>query len=312
VQHLHSLQQLLRRQATQRSPPRHWVVSRILDSSAVGQAAAPGASVCNPHRTAAEAAVNDPLLGETLLSASRYTLRLWRRPGLAPPWVVAGTSWAKRRGVFEQKTTRAGNSSWCVMPGRTRYPARRRSGAASRRPVEPRRRVVDVVVAPRTRAFASQPPAPGWAAVRPARIADLGMPTPLREGVNPATPTMATQGESCPGRHVRICRWSHVRPTSIRSVVCRADRGWEISGACHGDHRERGPRAGSTQGRPANPGLVRSCGSAFSGAGEVRAGTSRPRSGGSGLDAPRRGHRRGRARGRWPRGAPVRLARPAG
>jgi hypothetical protein len=70
--------------------------------------------------------------------------------------------------------------------------------------------------------------------------------------------------------------------------------------------------AGSTQGAPANPRPVMSCDSASSGAGEVRAATSRPRSGGSGLDAPLRGHHRGRAHGRWPRGAPVRLARPAG
>jgi len=59
-------------------------------------------------------------------------------------------------------------------------------------------------------------------------------------------------------------------------------------------------------------GRVRSCDNASSGACEVRAATSRPRSGGSGLYAPPRGHDQGRARGRWPRGAPVRLARLEG
>ena len=60
------------------------------------------------------------------------------------------------------------------------------------------------------------------------------------------------------------------------------------------------------------PGRVRSCDNASSGACEVRAATSRPRSGGSGLYAPPRGHDQGRARGRWPRGAPVPLARLEG
>ena len=60
------------------------------------------------------------------------------------------------------------------------------------------------------------------------------------------------------------------------------------------------------------PGRVRSCDNASSGACEVRAAISRPRSGGSGLYAPPRGHDQGRARGRWPRGEPVPLARLEG
>jgi hypothetical protein len=64
--------------------------------------------------------------------------------------------------------------------------------------------------------------------------------------------------------------------------------------------------------RRSSPGRVRSCDNASSGACEVRAATSRPRSGGSGLCAPPRGHDQGRARGRWPRGAPVPLARLEG
>jgi hypothetical protein len=57
---------------------------------------------------------------------------------------------------------------------------------------------------------------------------------------------------------------------------------------------------------------VRSCDNASFAACEVRAATSPPRSGGSGLYAPPRGHDQGRARGRWLRGAPVPLARLAG
>ena len=60
------------------------------------------------------------------------------------------------------------------------------------------------------------------------------------------------------------------------------------------------------------PGRVRSCDNASSGAREVRAATSRPRSGGSGLYAPPRGHDQGRACGRWPRGEPDPLARLEG
>ena len=60
------------------------------------------------------------------------------------------------------------------------------------------------------------------------------------------------------------------------------------------------------------PGRLRSCDNASSGACAVPAATSPPRSGGSGLDALRRGHDQGRARGRWPRGVPVPLARLEG
>jgi hypothetical protein len=203
VQHLHSLQQLLRRQATQRSPPRHWAVSRILDSSSVVWRRGPARRCitppgCRPSRRVSRREWSTARRRPAVRVS--YKLRLWRRPGLAPPWVVAGTSWAERRGVFEQKTTRRElELVRDARPGRA-LPARRRSGAASRRPVEPRRtRHRRRCRSLEPRAFASQPPAPGWAAVRPARIADLGVPTPPREGVNAATPTTATRGEGCPG-----------------------------------------------------------------------------------------------------------------
>ena len=67
--------------------------------------------------------------------------------------------------------------------------------------------------------------------------------------------------------------------------------------------------AGVATGRSRIPGRVRSCDNGSSGACEARAVTSLPRSGGSGLYAPPRGHDQGRAGGRWPRGAPVPLAR---
>jgi hypothetical protein len=60
------------------------------------------------------------------------------------------------------------------------------------------------------------------------------------------------------------------------------------------------------------PGRARSCDNASFGACEVRAAISRPRSVGSVLYAPLRGHDQGRARGRWPRGEFVRLARLEG
>jgi hypothetical protein len=60
------------------------------------------------------------------------------------------------------------------------------------------------------------------------------------------------------------------------------------------------------------PAGFRSCDNASSGACEARAATSPPRSGGSGLYVPPRGHDQGRARERWPRGAPVPLARLEG
>ena len=60
------------------------------------------------------------------------------------------------------------------------------------------------------------------------------------------------------------------------------------------------------------PGRVRSCDNASSGACEVPAATSPPRSGGPGLFAPPRGHDQGRARERSPPGAPVPQARLEG
>jgi hypothetical protein len=135
----------------------------------------------------------------TMPSASRYTLRLWRRPGLA----LRRGSWPAPRGrnaeACSSRRPRAGNSSWCVMPGRTRHP---REEAIRRRVPETGRtssNASSTSFAPEPRAFASQPPAPGWAAVQPARIADLDVPTPPREGVNAATPTTAARGEGCPG-----------------------------------------------------------------------------------------------------------------
>jgi hypothetical protein len=78
----------------------------------------------------------------------------------------------------------------------------------------------------------------------------------------------------------------------------------------------QGPPTGTTPGsryrRRGIPGRVKSCDNGSSGACEVRAATSLPRSGGSGLYAPPRGHDQGRARGRLPRGAPVPLARLEG
>jgi hypothetical protein len=73
-------------------------------------------------------------------SASRYTLRLWRQLELA----LRRGSWPAPRWpnaeACPNRRPRAGNSSWCVMPGRDAHlPTWTRSGAASRRPVEPRR-----------------------------------------------------------------------------------------------------------------------------------------------------------------------------
>jgi hypothetical protein len=106
----------------------------------------------------------------------------------------------------------------------------------------------------------------------------------------------------------RLASQSFTRP-AMGSVVSRADRGWEISGVRHGDHRQQGlDRGVAMQGPRRIPGRVRSCDNASSGACEVPAATSPPRSGGSGLFAPPRGHDQGRARESWPPGAPVRLA----
>jgi hypothetical protein len=143
--------------------------------------------------------VNGPLLGDDPPSASRTHCGY----GDGRDWLRRG-SWPAPRGrnaeACSSRRPRAGNSSWCVMPGRTRYPreeAIRRSVPETGRTSSNASSTSLSLLEPR--AFASQPPAPGWAAVQPARIADLGMPTPPREGVNAATPTTATQGEGCPG-----------------------------------------------------------------------------------------------------------------
>jgi pimeloyl-ACP methyl ester carboxylesterase len=70
--------------------------------------------------------------------------------------------------------------------------------------------------------------------------------------------------------------------------------------------------AGVARGAAESPVGVRLCDNASCGACEVRAAIFRPRSGGSGLYALPRGHDQGCARGRWPRGVPVPLARPEG
>ena len=72
---------------------------------------------------------------------------------------------------------------------------------------------------------------------------------------------------------------------------------------------DRGDISRFGNGRRSIPGRVRSCDNASSGACEVRAATSPPRSGGSGLYVPPRGHDQGRARERSPPGAPVPQAR---
>ena len=107
----------------------------------------------------------------------------------------------------------------------------------------------------------------------------------------------------------RLCRRSHLEAGqhALRRVPRRSR---EISGGSHDDHREQGLRRGRDAGRHRIPGRVRSCDNASCGAPAVRAATSRPRSGGSVLYAPRRGHDQGRARAKWPRGAPVPLTRP--
>lgn len=144
--------------------------------------------------------MNGPLLGDDPAVRVSVHIAAMATAGIgSAPWVAAGTSWAERRGVFEQKTTRrelelvrdARPDALCPRRG---DPARRPGDRSN--PVE---RVIDIVSLLEPRAFASQPPAPGWAAVQPARIADLGVPTPPREGVNAATPTTADRGEGRPG-----------------------------------------------------------------------------------------------------------------
>jgi hypothetical protein len=99
------------------------------------------------------------------------------------------------------------------------------------------------------------------------------------------------------------------RPACVAS--CPGQIEGEISGGRHDDdHREQGLRRGRDAGRHRILGRVRSCDNASCGARAVRAATSRPRSGGSVLCAPRRGHGQGRARVKWPPGAPVPLTRP--
>ena len=143
--------------------------------------------------------MNGPLLGDDPAVRVSYTLRLWRRPGLSPPWVVPAPR-GRNAEVFEHKTTR--RELELVRDARPEVLCPRRGDPAPRpgdrsNPVE---RVIDVTCRSlEPRAFALQPPAPGGAAVRPARIADLGVPTPPREGVNAATPTTADRGEGCPG-----------------------------------------------------------------------------------------------------------------
>jgi hypothetical protein len=173
-----------------------------------------------------------------LPSASRYTLRAMATAGIGSAvgrgrHLVRGTP---RRVPAEDHA--AGNSSWCVMRGRTRFV---REEAIRRGVLETGRTSSNAsstsLSLPEPRAFASQPRAPGWAAVQPARIADLGVPTPLREGVNAATPTIAARGECCPGstsgsgvyqqlylqRHPARCLKPHrLTPFRVTNDVTRA------------------------------------------------------------------------------------------
>jgi hypothetical protein len=94
--------------------------------------------------------VNGPLLGDDPPSASRTHCGY----GDGRDWLRRG-SWPAPRGrnaeACSSRRPRAGNSSWCVMPGRDAHlPAKRRS---ARRPGDRSNhveRVIDVVVAPRT------------------------------------------------------------------------------------------------------------------------------------------------------------------
>jgi hypothetical protein len=90
------------------------------------------------------------------------------------------------------------------------------------------------------------------------------------------------------------------------AITHRIQRLWRRLSTDSSIRRSRRPFVAAAASR------VRSCDNASSGACEVRAATSPPRSGGSGLYGPLRGHDQGRARGRWPRGVPVPLARLAG
>ena len=150
-----------------------------------------------------------------------------------------------------------------------------------------------------------------------AALADIRSQRTMRSacgGALPASSALRTEPASVP---------VSFRPPGCSPTTDLARFGMRSSGIQGGKpvrHRQRRPRAhGGPRGhfpvwkRPQeHPGRVRSCDNASSGACEVRAATSRPRSGGSGLYAPPRGHDQGRARGRLPRGAPVPLARLEG
>ena len=110
-----------------------------------------------------------------------------------------------------------------------------------------------------------------------------------------ATMPPCARSEPISMRSVVSCRWRRGR-SAVLAMVTTANRDYARV---------------AMQGAP-NPWPVSSCDNASSGACEVRAAISRPRSGGSGLYAPPRGHDQGRVCGRWPRGAPVPLARLEG
>jgi hypothetical protein len=204
VQHLHSLQQLLRRQSTQAL---HHVIGLCQGSWTVPRLVRPRGPArrcmtppgCRRTRRVSRR-VNGPLLGDdpavrvSVHTAAMATAGIGSAVGRGRH-LVRGTP---RRVPAEDHA--AGNSSWCVMRGRTRFV---REEAIRRGVLETGRTSSNAsstsLSLPEPRAFASQPPAPGWAAVQPARIADLGVPTPPREGVNAARPTTATPGEGCPG-----------------------------------------------------------------------------------------------------------------
>ena len=97
----------------------------------------------------------------------------------------------------------------------------------------------------------------------------------------------------------RRSAWTAFAPTGVL----------RLRAAHHGDIAMKGRRRGRDARRHRIPGRVRPCDIASCGARGVRAATSRPRSGESVLYAPRRGHDQGRARARWPPGAPVPLTR---
>ena len=101
---------------------------------------------------------------------------------------------------------------------------------------------------------------------------------------------------------------SELHRPAMGSVVSRADRGWRSAVFAMVTTANKDYTGVAMQGHRRIPGRVRSCDNASSGACEVPAATSPPRSGGSGLFAPPRGHDQGRARERWPPGAPVPLA----